>query len=249
MDKWKYSLFDDDLIVYPEFEDYANVQSAIDFFEDPASCSDKMVGFACTIRSSALQRSIVESLMIADDCVHDDIAEITGVPLAVISIYESLFFRVFDAFSSKIDLIDFVETGVAYYSEAEDEELLALFLLKRWTMSLGMEFILWKFRLQPIEYSADRLYTVITREAFFYHKEKSMGNIDIPIAEYLRSASILLNSVKNSTTIKSSSEQDAGLDMLDQLGIIIKEVAAPTIVLEDIKGIEFVNNALSQETT
>jgi hypothetical protein len=86
------------------------------------------------------------------------------------------------------------------------------------------------------------------KEAFFYHKEKSMGNTDITLNEYLRSANTLLSSVKASTTIKKTSEDDAGFDILDQLGIIVEEKEAPNITLDEIDGVDFINNALQQET-
>lgn len=248
MEKWRHSLFGDTLVPSPEYEDLDHVKCVMSIIDGPIECDDPITKAALYIRRSALQRSILESLMIADDCDHYEIYDLTGINQEIILRYEYLFFRINDAFFSKIDLLDFIETGIATYTESEDKEMLTLFLLKRWTMSLGKEFIVWKFRLASTEYSADRLYSVVMKEAFFYHKEKSMGNTDISLTEYLRSTSVLLSSVKNSTAIKSSSEEDAGLDILDQLDIIVEEVAAPAIVLKEIDGVEFLNNALSQET-
>jgi hypothetical protein len=126
--------------------------------------------------------------------------------------------------------------------------MLNIFLLLRWAIALGKEFVIWKYRLSPTEYAADRLYSVVMKEAFFYNKEKSMGNTDITLNEYLRSANTLLSSVKASTTIKKTSEDDAGFDILDQLGIIVEEKEAPNITLDEIDGVDFINNALQQET-
>ncbi len=248
MDKWQHSLFSESLVPICDPGDYELLQPAIDFFNGDVECENSDVTKACKIRSSNLQRSVLESLMLADDCDNEGISEITGIGMSVVAAYGSLFFRR-DAFDSKIDLVDFIETGISYYSDSDDKDSLNLFLLKRWALSLGKEFVIWKFRLQPTEYTADRLYSVVMKEAFFYHKEKSMGNTDISLTEYLRSTSVLLSSVKNSVSIKSSSEEDAGFDILDQLGIIVKEVPAPSITLNSIEGIEFLNNALSQETT
>jgi len=249
MEKWKIKSFSDDFLPINGLEKDKDIKLAIDILIGERELGNNTVSESIKIYKSFLQRSIVESLLIAEDCDIDTIEKITGVRKEVIEKYKKIFFRVDTAFSSKIDLIDFIETGIRYYSDIDDDQNINLFLLLRWTVSLGKEFVIWKYRLLPTEYSADRLYSVVMKEAFFYHKEKSMGNTDITLSEYLRSTNTLLSSVKTSTTIKDTSEDDAGFDILDQLGIIVEEKEAPGITLDEIESDDFINNALQQETT
>ena len=197
-----------------------------------------------------MQKDIVESLILAEDCEMEEVSLLTGVNIDTLEMYRKLFFRIQETFISKIDLLDYIETGVTTYSlqPAEDGNLIS-FLLKRWTISLGKEFVVWRYRLKAVAYAPANLYTTIMKEAFFYHKEKSMGNEQISLAEYLRSTNMLLSSVKNSTSIREVSKEDAGLDILDQLDIIVVDKAAPMLTLEEIKDGDFINNATSQETT
>ncbi len=76
-----------------------------------------------------------------------------------------------------------------------------------------------------------------------------MGNDEITLSEYLRSTSALLGSVKSSTAVRETSEEDAGLDMLEHLDIIITDVEAPSLTLDEIQDGNFINNALQQEKT
>ena len=249
MEKWKIRAFDDSLNPITGMSKDRDLKTALDILSGKKELSSNRVSKAIMIHNSFLQRSIVESLLIAEDATIDEISELTGVEKEVIEIYAKIFFRKDTAFISKIDLIDYIETGVSYYADTDNENMLNLFLLLRWTIALGKEFVIWKYRLLPTEYSADRLYTVVMKEAYFYHKEKSMGNTDITLSEYLRSANTLLSSVKASTTIKKTSEDDAGFDILDQLGIIVEEKEAPSITLDELNSEDFINNALQQETT
>lgn len=249
MEKWKIKAFDENLKPIKGLSKDKDVKSAIDILSGKKELSNNSISKAILIYRSFLQRSVIESLLIAEDATTEDISKLTGVDKDIIEIYEKVFFRINSAFYSKIDLIDFIETGVSYYSDEDDDNMLSLFLLLRWSVALGKEFIIWKYRLLPTEYSADRLYSVVMKEAYFYHKEKSMGNSDITLNEYLRSANTLLSSVKTSTTIKKTSEDDAGFDILDQLGIIVEEKDAPSITLDELNPDIFINNALQQETT
>jgi hypothetical protein len=248
MEKWRIRAFDSELNIYEHLAEDEDVLKVTHLLrgEECSDCEEHIK--AVTIYKSVLQRSIIEGLLISEDCTIAEAAQLTGVKEEILEVYNKIFFRYDDAFSSKIDMIDFIETGVSYYGEIEDDEMLNIFLLLRWSISLGKEFIVWKFRLSPTEYVADRLYNVVMKEAFFYHKEKAMGNTDISLTEYLRSANTLLSSVKTSTTIKKTSEDDAGFDILDQLGIIVEEKEAPAITLGEISGENLINNALQQET-
>jgi hypothetical protein len=249
MERWRVRSFDADLSICDELKGDSDVAEAVSIISGECPVSNSPASSAVRIHNSILQRSIIEALLIAEDCSDGEIESLTGVKEDVICCYKKIFFDKERAFLSKIDLIDYIETGVSFYSDIENEEMLNIFLLLRWTIALGKEFVIWKFRLAPTEYSADRLYNVVMKEAFFYHKEKSMGNTDITLSEYLRSDNTLLSSVKASTTIKQTSEDDAGFDILDQLGIIVEEKEAPGITLDELNGDDFINNALQQETT
>jgi len=212
---------------------------------------NKDVLHAVKIYNSNMQKDIMEALILANDCSIEDAAILMGISESVINLYIKLFFRIEDAFISKIDLLDYIETGVDMYSTygSDYEKELESFLLKRWVISLGKEFVIWRYRLSPIVYAPASLYETILKEAFFYHKEKSMGNEEISLSEYLRSTSSLLGSVKTSTGVRETSEEDAGLDMLEHFDIIITDVAAPSLTLDEIGGESFINNALQQEKT
>ncbi len=248
MERWKVRAFDSDLNIEKELQKDKDTKEIVDIISGAKDFSSSKASAALKIHNSLLQRSIIESLLIAEDSTTEDIEKLTGVDSEIVETYKKVFFNIEKAFVSKIDLIDYIETGVRYYSDIEDNDMLNIFLLLRWTITLGKEFVIWKFRLSPTEYSADRLYNVVMKEAFFYHKEKSMGNTDITLSEYLRSANTLLSSVKASTTIKQTSEDDAGFDILDQLGIIVEEKEAPGLTMEELGDEEFINNALQQET-
>ena len=249
-EKWPISCFNSDNTIRKEFAKDKDCVSAKKVIDGDFSKTSIEIIHAVKIRNSHMQRDIIESLILAEDCETEEAALLTGVTEASIQMYEKLFFNVTSTFISKIDLLDYIETGIATYSnQSNDDEDLTSFLLKRWVISLGKEFVIWRYRLKSIAYSPANLYSTIMKEAFFYHKEKSMGNEQISLSEYLRSTSTLLGSVKNSTAIREVSKDDAGLDLLEQLDIIVEDKAAPMLTLEEIKSGDFINNANAQETT
>ena len=250
-EKWPISCFEDDFSFRKGFSKDKDCIAAKKALEGNYSRVHKDILHSVKILNSAIQKDIIESLILASDCSIDEITELTGVPQNTISMYMKLFFRVDEVFLSKLDLLDYIETGIDTYSKAgtDYDPQIQSFLVKRWAVSLGKEFISWRYRLKPITYTSASLYDTILKEAFFYHKEKSMGNEDITLSEYLRSTSALLGSVKTSSAVKETSEEDAGLDMLEHLGIIIKDVDAPPITLDEIASGDFINNALQQEKT
>jgi hypothetical protein len=249
-EKWPISCFNEDFSIRRGFSKDKDCIAAKKALDGVYTKVNKNVLHAVKIYKSRMQKDIVESLILAEDCEYNEISDLTKVPIEVIMLYAKLFFRVEEAFISKIDLLDYIETGVSTYAEAGPEysEELESFLLKRWVISLGKEFVNWRYRLKPVNYSSANLYNTILREAFFYHKEKAMGNEEITLSEYLRSTNSLLGNVKSATAVKETSEEDAGLDMLEYLDIIIEDVKAPSITLDEIKDGDFINNALQQES-
>ena len=196
---------------------------------------------------SELQKNILECLIIADDCSDEDIAEYTGIDMEVIDLYRYSVFMSDYAFDSKIDKLDYIETGIEYgnsISGAHGESILNGFLLKRWATLLGSDFVLWKFNLGKVEYNTADLYNSILKEAFFYHKEKSMGNTDITLPDYLKSTALLLNSVKTKDNIKANSDGEAVLDIGERLDIIISDETPPEKSFDDMGSEEFINNAI-----
>jgi len=250
MERWELRAFNDNFeIIIKDLKKDKDTKEIVSMLSGEKEIDNSNCGIAVKIYKSILQRSIVEALLIAEDCDIEEASSLTGVSEDVLKIYNKVLFRCDTAFISKIDKIDFIESGVTLYAENDDDIMLNLFLLLRWTISLGKEFVIWKFRLLPTEYAPDRLYNVVMKEAFFYHKEKSMGNSNITLNEYLRSTNTLLGSVKTSTSIKGESEEDSGFDILDQLGIIVEEKEAPSLTLDEISCAEFINNATKQDTT
>lgn len=250
-DKWPISCFESDFSIKKEFSKDKECIAAKKAIDGNYTKVSKEILHAVKIYQSKLQRDIVEALILAEDCTVDEASDLTGISQDAINTFMKLFFRIDEVFISKLDLLDYIETGISVYSDqgVEVEEELSSFLLKRWVASLGKEFVVWRYRLRPVAYAPASLYNTILKEAFFYHKEKSMGNEEITLTEYLRSTSALLGSVKTSTVVKESSEEDAGLDMLEHLDIIIQDVEAPTLTLDEIQSGEFINNALQQEKT
>ncbi len=250
-DKWPTSCIDADGNIRTGFTKDKDCIAAKKILDGNLSRANKNILHAVKIYNSNMQRDIIEALILAEDSTIEDISELTGVSKDTVLLYEKIFFRASDTFISKIDLLDYIETGVSTYSELgrDYDKELESFLLKRWVVSLGKEFVIWRYRLKPVAYAPSSLYNTILKEAFFYHKEKSMGNDEITLSEYLRSTSALLGSVKSSTAVRETSEEDAGLDMLEHLDIIITDVEAPSLTLDEIQDGNFINNALQQEKT
>ncbi len=248
-EKWPISCFNHDLSFRKGFSKDKDCIAAKKALEGVYSRVDKNILHAVKIYNSIMQKNIIEALLLAEDCGIDEISKLTQIPSTVINLYSKLFFRIDETFISKIDLLDYIESGVSMYAKAgiEYKTELESFLLKRWVVSLGSEFIVWRYRLKPIAYAPASLYNTVLKEAFFYHKEKSMGNEEITLSEYLRSTSALLGSVKAGTAVRETSEEDAGLDMIEHLDIIIQDVDAPSLTLDEIQGDDFINNALQQE--
>lgn len=247
MEKWPISCFSDDLSIRKGFTKDKDCIAAKKALDGNYSRVKKSILHAVRIYGSKMQKDIIEALILAEDCSLSDIESLTGVQEESILMYSKLFFRTDEVFISKIDLLDYIESGIDLYSSlgSDFSDSLHSFLLKRWVISLGKEFIIWRYRLKPVEYAPASLYNTILKEAFFYHKEKSMGNEEITLSEYLRSTSSLLGNIKTSTVVKETSEEDAGLDMLKQLDIIIEDVEAPTETLDEVEEGEFINNAIT----
>jgi hypothetical protein len=183
-------------------------------------------------------------LLLCEDCDINETSDLTGIPIVVLEKYKKVFFRTDDAFKTRLDVLDYIESGISYFDD--DPVMLENFLMKRWARSLGKEFVIWRYRLKPITYTPSTLYDTVIKEAFFYHKEKSMGNTEISLQEYLRSANSILSGIKNGATIREESDEDTGFDILRQLDIIIESREPPALNIMDDDA--FVNNALEQES-
>lgn len=197
---------------------------------------------ACKIRKSQLQRNIIETLLLSEDCTIDEVVEITGVSNKVLKDYVSLFFRYKNVFSSRIDILDYIETGIRNHTSDEDDSELMSFLYKRWALTLGKEFVIWRFNLKPVDYTPGLLYQSVFKEAFFYHKERSMGKEDISTADYLRSVKSVLDSIKASLSIKDESKEDDAFDMQQELDIIIEDSIPQDTTTTEEKDKVFINN-------
>ena len=241
--QWKVSLLDK----HGKLDDRESSDPLFKEFEELIKDRSSSVSKAVKIYRSELQKNIIEGLLSSGSCDNEKMSDLTGIKIEVLEAYRKYIFRIDDAFDSKIDFIDYIETGVSYYSSMDDQESIAnlnSFLLKRWASALGHEFISWKFKLVQAEYNSADLYNTVMKESFFYHKEKSMGNDDISLQDYLKSSGLLLNSVKGKESIKSATEEDAVLDIEDRLGIIIQDETPPDIIFGSIEGEEFINNAV-----
>lgn len=202
----------------------------------------KSIIHACKISTSELQRNVIELLLLSEDCNISEIPGITGIPMSTIKDYNHIFFRSKKAFMSRLDILDYIETGIADNSEDEDKAKLMSFLFKRWTMTLGKEFVIWRFKLEPVDYTPGILFSSIVKEAYFYHKEKSMGKDDISTADYIRSTKSVLDSIKTSLGVKDESKDDDAYDMKKELDIIIEDSKAFDVTIEEMTKGMFINN-------
>ena len=204
----------------------------------------RSIKIACRIYSSERQRNIIESLLISDDGDTSFIEETIGIPRSAISAYKHIFFRMEEAFLSKLDLLDYIEDGISLAMERGDDVALNSFLLKRWASVMGRDFIVWKFRLSKVDYSQEALYDMVMTEAFFYHKEKAMGKDDIPALDYLKSAKLVLDAIKSKNAIKTEKDTTGSFSLLEDLDIIIKDTPPPDKSIEELGGAEnfIINN-------
>ena len=199
------------------------------------------------------QRAIVEALIIAEDTTVEEIAELVGMSKEAVEFFQKVFFRANEVFLNKLDLIDYIENKTAEAAEENDSSKLESFLLKRWANALGKRFIIWRYKLKPMEYSPSNMMNVLIEESFFYHQEKAMGNSNIDIREYLGATSLLIRGIKEKQTIKNTNaSEDIIHNIAEELGINI-ENRNPLKEDETIDGLgydekqEFVNNATLQE--
>ncbi len=206
------------------------------------------IGFkVLKIFRSQLQRNIVECLLSTGLCSSSDISGYTGVDTDVINLYRKSVYKIDTAFDSMIDFLDYIESGIEYYgatASGDSEKMLNAFLLKRWASTLGVDFVLWKFKIIQIEYNTADLYNNIMKESFFYHKEKSMGNEEVSLSDYLKSTNMLLSSVRTKDNIKANNDEEAVLDIEERLDIIIIDEAPPAIGYSAITDEDFINNAV-----
>lgn len=194
---------------------------------------------AYSIFTDIHQKTIIESLLISADAEDDEISEILGISKEGIDLYRSVFFNLSGKLRRRIALVSYIEQGMALAEREKDDLLFTSFTFKKWSMSLGKEFIIWKYSLKPIDMSTSSLYNTIVQEAFFYHKEKSLSDKDVPSSEYQRSMNSLLSGLKIRNDLASTDESDASDDFMENLDIIIEEEANDT-VMSDFDS--FINN-------
>jgi hypothetical protein len=241
---WEISSILPDGTILPQEKNNKKVKDALKVLQGDSSGVSTSIIHACKISRSNLQRNAIELLLLSEDCKQAEISALTGVKAAVIKDFVEIFFRYKKAFMSRIDILDYIESGVDRHSSDTDDKMLMSFLYKRWAFSLGKEFVIWRFQLKPVDYTPGILFNSVVQEAFFYHKEKSMGKEDISIAEYLRSTKVVLDNIKASLSVKDESKDDDVYDMKKELDIIIQDTPAFDTTLEELKGDgSFINNA------
>jgi len=193
------------------------------------------------IFTSPYERTIIESLLLCDDAEIDEIMRILELEEEVVAMYISIFFSPKKRIGKRISLIGYIEDGLEKAKESNDAELINFFLFKKWVITLGKEFIFWKFSLIPQDMSTETLYNTVIKEAYFYHKEKSLSDQNIPTSEYLKSTNTLLSGLKTREDIAGVNKSDSTADFLDNLDIIIEERTLEQ-TLDDKKEDVFVNN-------
>lgn len=239
---WTTRVLDESLNVYPEFTGDRRSSDASRALKGYTDGIPKATLQACKIYRSELQRTAIELLLLAEDCTISEIPDITGVASSTVKTYAHLFFREKTAFDSRLDKLDYIESGVARGIQLGDDSISNDFLYKRWTLHLGKEFVIWRFKLKAVDYTPGILYNTVLKEAFFYHKEKSMGKTDISTTEYLRSTKAVLDSIKAGVGVKDESVEDEVYDMVRDLDIIIEDTPAPSLTIEELGKENFIIN-------
>ena len=239
---WEISSILPDGSILPTEKNNKKVQDAIKVLSGDTEGVSMQVIHACRISRSNLQRNAIELLLLSEDCKLTEVSTLTGVKSAVIKDFIEIFFRYKKAFMSRLDILDYIESGIERHANDTDNRKLMSYLYKRWAFSLGKEFVIWRFQLEPVNYTPGILYNSVVKEAFFYHKEKSMGKEDISISEYLKSAKVVLDNIKASLSIKDESKDDDIYDMKKELDIIIQDTPAFDTTIEELAKDEFINN-------
>lgn len=238
---WELKTLDEFYHPKDDFSDDKKTNDASRVMKGKTSGVSKSIISACKIFRSSMQRIVLELLLLSEDCKQSEIPGITGIKPTVIKDYIHIFFRYKDAFDSRLDIIDYIETGLSNSIAKDSQEEVDEFLYKRWALNMGKDFVIWRFRLKPVDYDPSELYKSVTLEAFFYHKERSMGKDDISVSEYLRSAKAVLDSIKAGMSISEKEGGNEMYDMREELDIIIKEKKPPEMHIGDMGG-EFINN-------
>lgn len=239
---WEISAIASDGSIFPFAKEDKKVKDAAKVLKGDKTGVSKSIIEACRIRRSKLQRNAIETLLLAEDCTLSELYSITGVKASIVRDYCHVFFRIKTAFSSRLDILDYIENGVSEHMDDNDNSELMSFLYKRWAISLGKDFVIWRFKLKPVDYTPGTLFDSIVKEAYFYHKEKSMGKEDISVMEYIRSTKAVLDSIKASLSIKDESKEDDAYDMKKELDIIIEDSSPFDLTIEELDRDNFINN-------
>lgn len=187
------------------------------------------------------KRDTINLLLLCADASLEDIAEISALPLCGVTAYSRYLFRARTIFTTRMD---FLEYQSELEEEADTDYALNYALKVKWAISMGKEFVCWRLNLIPTTYDSSGLYVGVMREAFFYHKEKSMGNDAVSLTEYLKSSKAVLDAIKTSTSLVGD-DNEALFDIEEELGIIIESRPHPAKTMGDLieeTGIEFIAN-------
>jgi hypothetical protein len=185
------------------------------------------------------QRIIIESLLLAPDINVAEIGKILDLEKSAVELYKIIFFDIEKRLGTKIGIIGYIETGLQEARASGDEFMESMFMFKKWSITLGKEFIMWKFSLTQTDMSTASLYNTVIQEAFFYHKEKSLSDSNISTSDYQRSVNSLLSGLKTRQEIAEAETENATSDFMENLDIIIQE-DENTDVADDFDN--FINN-------
>lgn len=233
-----YNIVDQDL-KYPESADKIRKillsEKKVDILND----TEKEV---FEIYSSPYERTIIESLLLSDDATIEEIINLTEISEEIIGMYIDIFFSPRKRIGKKLKMIGYIENGIKKSDDIDDQDLRNFFLFKKWVISLGKEFVIWKFSLVQSNMDTGTLYNTVVKEAFFYHKEKSLSDNNISINEYLKSANTLLSGLKTREDIAGSKKEDSSTEFLENLDIIIEEKLTENNIYDDNDDFCYINN-------
>lgn len=182
----------------------------------------------------------VNLLLLCEDASIEEISKICSISIGTLTVYGKFLFKVREMFASRIDYLNYQSK---LEEDADTDHKLNYALKVKWAISMGKEFVCWRLNLIPVAYNTSDLYLSVMKEAFFYHKEKAMGNDSVPTAEYLKSSKAILDAIKASVPLSDGGD-DGLFDIEAELGIIIESRPHPDKTIDELvaKGMDVITN-------
>lgn len=229
----------DGLILLDDCQEIYDIQSIFLGLEMKNRPSQDLYAAVDIFRNNQVSET-VNLLLLCEDASLEEISKICSISVETLKIYSKFLFRAREIFTSRIDYLNYQSK---LEEEADTEYKLNYALKVKWAISMGKEFVCWRLNLIPTTYNTSDLYLSVMKEAFFYHKEKAMGNDSIPTTEYLKSSKAILDAIKASVPLSDGGD-DGLFDIEAELGIIIESRPHPDKTINELvaQGMDVIAN-------